>query len=135
MAGRVSRDTRHESLGRKLVRRDMQEVRRDGYFRGWMGPPENAVPGFESIASRDEFGWLHVIAVLHIEGREASNYQPLEIRASSTGVIQMRSNQPRFFKCTRAGFALLAFMNGDFETLLTLPIGSLSRGNTVEMLQ
>jgi hypothetical protein len=100
-----------------------------------MGVAENAVPGFESIASRDEFGWLHVIAVLLVDEREASNYQPFEIRASSTGVIQMRSNQPRFFKCTRTGFARLGFMNGDFQLLLTMDIGSLNRGNTVEMLQ
>jgi hypothetical protein len=135
MARRVSRIASNENVGRQLVRRDLREVRRDGYFRGWMGPPENAVPGFESIASRDEFGWLHVIAVLLVDGKEASNYQPLEVRASSTGIIQIRSNYPRFFKCTRGGFAFLALMNGDFQKLLTIGIGSLRKGNTVEMLQ
>ena len=29
----------------------------------------------------------------------------------------------------------LAFMNGDFQTLMVLDIGRLNRGNTVEMLQ
>lgn len=113
----------------------MCEVRREGHLRGRMGLPEDAVPGFENIASRDQFGWLHVIAVLLVDEREASAYQPFEIRASSTGVIQMRSNQPRFFKCTRTGFARLGFMNGDFQLLLTMDIGSINKGNTVEMLQ
>lgn len=93
----------------------------------------DALPGQE----RDEFGWVHVLLVLVVgdEEHEASNYLPVEVRFSSTGNFQIRSNQPRSFKVTRAGFARLAFMNGDFVRLISVPVAAVQVGNRVEVLQ
>lgn len=93
----------------------------------------DALPGQE----RDEFGWVHVLAVLIVddEEHEASDYVPVEVRFSSTGNFQIRSNAPRYFRVKRAGFARLAFMNGDFVRLISVPVAPVAVGNRVEVLQ
>lgn len=106
---------------------------------------ETTLPGQEelerAVAHCGEWPrWVHVLAVLVVEDEngmvhEASNYVPVEIRFSFTGNFQMRTNQPRFFKCTRSGYARLAFMNGEFERLMFVNVGDMRPGLTLEVLQ